>query len=112
MYTVVYCKIHPKNGIKLNIEIIMRKILIICAYKNDCATLAAPTLKVVYRYPYLIIFSLYKRCKTLIYSTKYNESKIFNHPKSLYFSSFKCPRMVNTDVIQLYILKSTVILQV
>lgn len=77
----------------------MRKILIICAYKNDCATLAAPTLKVVYRCPYLIIFSLYKRRKTLIYSTKYNESKIFNYPKYLYFPSFKYPRRANTNVI-------------
>ena len=66
--------------------------LIICAYKNDCAALAAPTLKVVYRCPYLIIFSSYKRRKTLIYSAKYNRSKIFNYLKSLYFSSFKCPR--------------------
>lgn len=64
--------------------------LIICAYNNDCATLAAPILKAVYRCPYLIISSLYKQRKTLIYSTKYKESKIFNHPKFLYFSSFTC----------------------
>lgn len=90
MYTVVYCKIHPKNSIKLNIEIVMRKILIICAYKNDCATLATPTLKVVYRCPYLIIFSLYKQRKSLIYSAKRIKGKIFNCPKFLYFSSFTC----------------------
>lgn len=86
--------------------------LIMCAYENDCATLAALTLKVVHRCPYLIIFSLYKRRKILIYSAKYIWSKTFNHPKSLYFSSFKCPRRVNTDVIQSYILKSAAILQV
>ena len=90
----------------------MRKMLIICAYKNDCAILAGSTLKVVYRCPYLIIFSLYKQRKTLIYSNKYKRSKIFNHPKYLYFSSFKYPRRVNTDVIQSYILKSIIILQV
>ena len=86
--------------------------LIICAYKNDYATLAASTLKVVYRCFYLIIFSLYKQCKTLIYSTKHNGSKIFNYPKYLYFPSFKYPRRVNTNVIQSYILKSIAILQV
>lgn len=90
----------------------MRKILIICAYSNDYAILAAPILKAVYRCSYLITFSLYKHRKTLIYSTKYNESKIFNYLNSLYFSCFKCPRRVNTDVIQSYILKSAAILQV
>lgn len=77
----------------------MRKILIICAYKNDCATLAATTLKVVYRCPYFIIFSLYKRRKTLIYSTKYNENKIFNYPKYLCFSGLKHRQVIDTNVI-------------